>query len=298
LPTTRSQAPRLQRCCRLGSAPPPPPLPPPSGWELLLQPQAVAGFGMKVLAAVAVPYLGVLAALVTFQRSLIFPRPSQLARDDDLASHGMQLLKIPAAHTTHHTEGDTGEIGTVLAALHSPARKGSGGRRPETLVYFHGNADQIGWGGAYMAKLLRQQHKITGSSYGLLAVEYPGYGHASGHGGAPSEPALYEAAEQVLRHAVKPTREGGLGLRRERLVLFGQSIGCAVALEMAARGWGAKRGLVLLSPFASLPAMVDAAFPIAAPALRVAPWVLLDRFDNLGKARVSSSALHSLRSDA
>eukprot|EP01047_Picozoa_sp_COSAG01_P058659 COSAG01_NODE_6940_length_3430_cov_2.386971_4_plen_232_part_00 len=211
LPTTRSRAPRLQRCCRLGSAPPPPPLPPPSGWELLLQPQAVAGFGMKVLAAVAVPYLGVLAALVTFQRSLIFPRPSQLARDDDLASHGMQLLKIPAAPKQ---EGDTGEIGAVLAALHSPARKGRGGRRPETLVYFHGNADQIGWGGAYVAQLLqKQQHKITGSSYGLLAVEYPGYGHASGHGGAPSEPALYEAAEQV------PCLNDALMMRRARPLL-------------------------------------------------------------------------------
>jgi pimeloyl-ACP methyl ester carboxylesterase len=93
----------------------------------------------------------------------------------------------------------------------------------------------------------------------------------------------------------------------ERVVLLGQSIGGSVALELAARGHGV--ALILLCPFSSLSAMVDVAFPIVTPvcsitvnsqtlcviiarlyvctrdqALRLFPFMLLDKFDNLAKA--------------
>jgi hypothetical protein len=29
-----------------------------------------------------------------------------------------------------------------------------------TLVYVHGNADQIGWGGAYLGRVMREQHGL------------------------------------------------------------------------------------------------------------------------------------------
>lgn len=63
---------------------------------------------------------------------------------------------------------------------------------------------------------------------------------------------------------------------------MGQSIGGSVALELAARGHGV--ALLLLCPFSSLSAMVDVAFPIVTPALRLFPFLLLDKFDNLAKA--------------
>ena len=50
-------------------------------------------------------------------------------------------------------DGLPGEVGTTTAALlFAPP--------PDGLVvcYFHGNADQIGWGGAYVGALLREQN--------------------------------------------------------------------------------------------------------------------------------------------
>ena len=40
----------------------------------------------------------------------------------------------------------------------------------------------------------------------------------------------------------------------------------------------------MIVPPSSRSAMVDAAFPIATPALRLFPTLLLDKFDNIGKA--------------
>lgn len=50
-------------------------------------------------------------------------------------------------------DGLPGEVGTTTAALFFAPP-------PDGLVvcYFHGNADQIGWGGAYVGALLREQN--------------------------------------------------------------------------------------------------------------------------------------------
>merc|ERR1711998_743485 len=91
--------------------------------------------------------------------------------------------------------------------------------------------------------------------------------------------SINEASVQLLTHL---TRAGGLGVSPERLVLVGQSIGCAVAVEMATRGFGRK--LVLLSPFSSLQDAAAAVYPIVAPALNLLPFMLFDKFDNSAKA--------------
>jgi len=138
------------------------------------------------------------------------------------------------------------------------------------LVYFHGNADQVGWGGACLGSYFQGQHGL-----GLYAVEYPGYGLA--RPGAPTERAIYEAADAMLSHL-----EEDLGVPRSQTVLFGQSVGCAVAVEMARRGFGGR--LVLLAPFTSTASMARALYPFLAPALVLLPWLVRDSFDNRAKS--------------
>lgn len=76
----------------------------------------------------------------------------------------------------------------------------------------------------------------------------------------------------------------------ERVALLGQSIGCAIAIEMAIRGFGSR--LILVSPFSSLLDMAVALYPVVRPAARIAPFLLLDKFENVGKvARVYIPAL-------
>ena len=96
--------------------------------------------------------------------------------------------------------------------------------------------------------------------FGLYAVEYPGYGIcALDDAQTPSESAAYEAADALLSHfesnigaALRDKLDGGdidtqgpSKVSRGPTVIVGQSIGCAIAVEMARRGFG--DGLVLIS---------------------------------------------------
>jgi alpha-beta hydrolase superfamily lysophospholipase len=145
-----------------------------------------------------------------------------------------------------------------LRALFVPAEPGE-----RTLVHFHGNAETIADGASLAGAL-------ADIGLGVYFVEYPGYGLCHGH--APSERALYDAAENALFHL-----RDALGVPSDQTVLQGQSLGTGVAAEMSLRGFGSR--LVLISPFTSMTAMVRRFAPVLPPGLLVD-----DRFDTLSKA--------------
>ena len=144
--------------------------------------------------------------LVTMQRSLIFPRPSQASSKRD--HNGGALITLDAPPDL------PADVGSTLAALRFAAPSPGA----PVVVYFHGNADQVGWGGAYVGSLLRER------GMGLFAIEYPGYGHAQSGGGSPTEDSLYAAADVLLKHLVAPKSEGGLEVPAGDVVLLGQVI--------------------------------------------------------------------------
>jgi pimeloyl-ACP methyl ester carboxylesterase len=186
-------------------------------------------------------YVAIAAGACAIQRSMMFPAPPP--RDVDTA--GGELLRIPGAN------------GTTVFALHFAAQGGA-----PTIVYFHGNGEQL----ADVAPLAAALHE---SGLGVLAVEYPGYGMSARD--AATESTIYDAADRAVRHL----REAGVD--RAHLVLVGQSLGTGVATEMASRGYASR--LVLLSPYTS---MVDMAWHVA-PFLPMSILVR-DRFDNARKA--------------
>ena len=94
----------------------------------------------------------------------------------------------------------------------------------------------IRWGGAFLGP------RFTDKGLGFFCVEYPGYGLANG---SVSEEAVLVASEALLQHL-----EVVKGVSRDSIILCGQSIGCAPAIELANRGYGSK--LILISPFMSL----------------------------------------------
>eukprot|EP00622_Pseudochattonella_farcimen_P000749 FR735302.1.p1 GENE.FR735302.1~~FR735302.1.p1 ORF type:complete len:184 (+),score=18.92 FR735302.1:1-552(+) len=97
-----------------------------------------------------------------------------------------------------------------------------------------------------------------------------------------------ESAEQLLltleasTPQASPSSENTSSRKLAEVVLVGQSIGCAVAIEMAARGYGSS--CILISPFLSIRDMAETLFPFLKPALQVAPWLVKDRLDNARKA--------------
>jgi len=120
--------------------------------------------------------------------------------------------------------------GATLAALHLPH---PGARY--TLVYFHGNAEDLGT----LAPHLHDLRDRLGVS--VLAWDYRGYGLS---GGRPTEPATLRDAHTVMDYVT-----GTLGVPPDRVILYGWSLGGAPAVELASTG--RVGGLILQSTFTS-----------------------------------------------
>jgi len=91
----------------------------------------------------------------------------------------------------------------------------------KTIIFSHGNSTDIG----IMFHHLREisaKLKVD-----VFAYEYTGYGQSSG---VPSEKALYADIDGAYRYL---TQECGLG--PEEIVLYGQSVGSAPTIDLAAR---------------------------------------------------------------
>ncbi len=118
--------------------------------------------------------------------------------------------------------------------------------------------------------------RFARAGYGVLLVEYRGYG---GNPGSPSEAGFYadgEAAFEYLRRQ---------GITGDRLVLYGESLGSAVAIELAATQKIA--ALVLKSPFTSIASVARYHYPLVPAGLLV--W---DRFNSLARiGRVAAPIL-------
>jgi fermentation-respiration switch protein FrsA (DUF1100 family) len=130
-----------------------------------------------------------------------------------------------------------------------------------TFLVCHGNAGNISH---RLDRVLLLQARLTASS---LLFDYRGYGKSEG---SPDEPGTYRDARAAYRWLV------GKGVEPRRIVLFGESLGSAVALQLALEVEA--RALVLEAPFASIPEMARAVYPF------LPLWPLVKtRYDNAGK---------------
>lgn len=201
------------------------------------------------LFAVLIGY-GVIVALVfLFQRSLIyFP-----------SSHRPQPADYFVPEMTVH--GLETSDGLELLAWYRAPR----GSSAPVIVYFHGNAGHIGYRGPKIRPYLD-------AGYGVLLPSWRGY---SGNAGSPSEEGLYADGRAALAFLEAE------GIAPARWVLYGESIGSGVAVELArarALADSPVGAVVLESPFTSLEDM--AAFHY--PWLPVR-WLMRDHYDSLSK---------------
>ena len=170
---------------------------------------------LKWLIAVVVLYCGFVALLYVAQRSLqYFP---ERRRTDP---RGVGLPEAEEAVL------DTAD-GERVIVWHVPPREG----RP-AFLYFHGNGGSLRWRDERFRALI-----ADGS--GLVALSYRGYGGSSGR---PTETGLVEDAAAAYAFAVAR-------YPAERIVLWGESLGSALAIALAAEK--PVGGLVLEAPFTS-----------------------------------------------
>jgi fermentation-respiration switch protein FrsA (DUF1100 family) len=150
--------------------------------------------------------------------------------------------------------------GTALHAWWCPTAQWDATRG--AVVYCHGNAGNL----SHRAEsILRWQQLLE---QGVLIFDYPGFGRSSGR---PSEAGCYAAGVAAYEWLVQ-----NRGVAPERILLYGGSLGGAVAVELASRF--PHRALVLVSAFTSIQDMARLRFPWL-PVRRV----LRHRFDNLAK---------------
>jgi len=114
-----------------------------------------------------------------------------------------------------------------------------------TVLWLHGNAGNIG---DRVGGLKLFQDKVKA---GVFMIDYRGYGRSAG---TVSEAGTYEDARAALEY-LKARKD----VDANRIVVFGQSLGAAVAADLAGRE--ACLAVILEAPFASIPDMARAVYP-------------------------------------
>lgn len=103
-----------------------------------------------------------------------------------------------------------------------------------TLIFSHGNSTDIGIMYNYISDLVIQ------IKANILLFEYSGYGEASGK---PSETQIYADIQAAYDFLIS------IGIEKQSIVLYGQSIGSAAVCDLASKVQVA--GVILHSPLAS-----------------------------------------------
>lgn len=131
----------------------------------------------------------------------------------------------------------------------------------KVLLWFHGNAENIGMGLEHLKELARL-------GVNVMELDYRGYGKSEG---SPNEAGVYRDADAAYSY-LTDTRK----IAAKNIFIYGHSLGGAVAVDLAARRECG--GLIVESSFTSIPDMARHIYRV--PLARFLP---ASRFDSLGK---------------
>jgi uncharacterized protein len=131
---------------------------------------------------------------------------------------------------------------------------------PLVTLFLHGNAGNL----TYRAPRMQE---IVAAGSSVLMIDYRGYGKSSGR---PSEQGLYWDSEAGFIYLL------GKGYRADQIILHGESLGTAVAIDLASRRPCA--GLILEAPFTSASDVAGTVLPVVGP-------LLVRSFNSLPKIR-------------
>ena len=219
-------------------------------------PQIDFGFiALRVALVLMSAWLAVVVYLYANQRRMLFLPDSERISPQQARLSGVSEEVIPTPD------------GEQLVAWWAPPQPGK-----PVILYFHGN-------GGNLASRAGRMQLFQQAGFGALMLADRGY---SGSTGTPSETAL--VADAMLAFDRLVTR----GVPAGRIVVFGESLGTGLAVQVAAGR--AAGGLILDSPYTSL---VD----VAAGRLPWIPvrWLMSDRFDSfsaIGTVRAPLLVIH------
>ncbi|QDU45299.1 Alpha/beta hydrolase family protein [Symmachiella dynata] len=202
-----------------------------------------------------VPYLAVVIIFVVLQRKLIY-RPT-VANDLRVTTVGLD------AEAVRDVQIQTPDGEKLNGWLMQQAGDDGAVQRP-LVVYFPGNS-------LNRYERINDLREVVRCGFDVLIFDYRGYGDSSG---SPSEQHLASDAMRVWNYAC-----GDLGYEPGRIVIFGESLGGAVALSL----WTSENAnppqpgaLILNATFVSMPRTVAGLYP-----LFPFQYLLLDRWPSI-----------------
>lgn len=221
----------------------------------------ILGFVLNRLIIVAVAIFMAMALLRFFENRFIFfpPRFPEGFPPARVLPSGLEEIWI------------TTEDGVRLNAwfLANPAR-------PTVLLWFHGNATNIG---QQLDELETYSHLGTN----ILAVDYRGYGKSEG---SPDEAGVYRDAEAAYRYLVDQRR-----FAPASIIVYGHSLGGAVAVDLATRRECG--GLIVESSFTNTGEMARRMFHV--PFIERLPRSRFDSLAKIARVRAPILVIHGTR---
>ena len=212
-----------------------------------------------ILIMLAGAYLLLVALLFFFQGSLVYQPRRQFIATPDQHERPMDYEDVSL----------TTSDGVKLHGWFVPAAAARG-----TVLMFHGNAGNI----SHRLDTIAIFHRL---GYNAMIIDYRGYGRSEG---SPGEEGTYRDAEAAWTYLTRERR-----IDPDRIVIFGRSLGAAVATWLAVEKHSA--GLIIESAFTSVP-------DFGAEVYKFLPVRLLARikYDTLGridKLRCGLLVIHS-----
>jgi uncharacterized protein len=218
---------------------------------------------LVALVAVLVVAAMLLALVLVFQRQLVyFPHPADVGPATDY---------LPQAREVTLRTADRLELGAWFVP--AAAR----GDRGVTVLVANGNAGNRSMRAPLAAALAR-------SGLSVLLFDYRGFG---GNPGTPTEEGLARDARAAQGFLVEE-----VGVRPERLLYYGESLGAAVVARLATER--APAGLLLRSPFTDLASVGRIHYPF----LPVHNALLVDHYpvaDLIARIAVPTTVVYGTR---
>ena len=218
--------------------------------------------GVRLLIYLAIAFIVICAFLYVMQNRLVYPGASQHFSPEDI----LQETHLAGLIAWSPDNRDDPE-GFVLPDFHDAAPRG-------TVVVLHGNGEYA-WDHAPTAQALR---KLGFRTY---LYEYPGYG---GRTGEPGERTLVPDVRAVIR-ALDATGYGPI-------YVWGQSLGAGVAAAACADQTLPVHGLLLITPWDSLPNVGAAHYPYVP-----VHWLMIDRYDSIANLEHFAHPIFLARAD-
>jgi fermentation-respiration switch protein FrsA (DUF1100 family) len=206
------------------------------------------GFTLRLIKIACCAYVGVIVLLMVLENWLLFHPVSAAEEWWAPPSWRVEDVQLRTAN------------GTAIHAWWCPVE----GWQPAqgAMLYCHGNAGNLSMRAEPIAQWQEELHQS------VLIFDYPGYGRSEGK---PTESACYAAADAAHDWLTQVKR-----MPAESIVIYGSSLGGAVAVDLASRR--PHRALVLVSTFLSMPDMAQSVYPWLP-----ARWLVRSRFDSAAK---------------